>query len=167
TVVALAASGGVGLWIYNLYITNALISSWGLPLLEPWQALALFTWAANMFAVRQRGRLDGPRARSAAADNAAATSDVRFFTPAGWAFAIWGPIFLGEMLYIVFQCLPGSAFWLADLAPFFAGAMAAQTLWCFAFRPWAVDSGRLWLPAALLTTGAACLGGAHRVLRAA
>ena len=68
-------------------------------------------------------------------------------SPAGWAFAIWGLIYMGEMagLAVVLLNTDGSleragrasnAAWLA--------ANCAQALWCAAFRPWAVDL--LWLP---------------------
>ncbi len=47
------------------------------------------------------GRLDTVLGRPKAMDR-------RFFTPAGWAFAIWGPIFLGELLLAFSVFFPGS-----------------------------------------------------------
>jgi hypothetical protein len=50
-----------------------------------------------MVAVRAPGRLDGQSSAQRT------TSDVRFFTPAPWAFAIWAPIFLGELAFVIYQ----------------------------------------------------------------
>ena len=52
-------------------------------------------------------------------------------TPAGWAFAIWGPLFFGSAVFAVWQALPGQARselagrigWLAAIA------LAAQGVW--------------------------------------
>jgi hypothetical protein len=54
-----------------------------------------------------------------------------FFTPAGYTFAVWGPIYLGITLYALYQALPGQAYrsvhrrvgWWA------VSAAAANTLW--------------------------------------
>lgn len=53
--------------------------------------------------------------------------DMRFFTPSPWAFAIWGPIFLGEMAMAASVALaPGSMAgtagtgWLQEMAPSYA-----------------------------------------------
>jgi hypothetical protein len=59
------------------------------------QALVVASYAINMLAVRVRGRLDSQQGRSA--------GTVRMFSPAAWAFAIWAPIFLGELAFVVFQ----------------------------------------------------------------
>lgn len=51
--------------------------------------------------------------------------------PAGWAFAIWGPLFLGTSIYAVWQALPGqrSNALLDRIGWFTAGATAANGLW--------------------------------------
>jgi len=54
-----------------------------------------------------------------------------FFTPAGFTFAVWGPIYLGLTLYAIYQAWPGQGTrtvhrrigWLA------ASAATANTLW--------------------------------------
>lgn len=90
------------------------------------------------------------------------------FSPAGWAFAIWGVIYMGELagLAVVLLSSDGSleravrasnAAWLA--------ANCAQALWCAAFRPWALEL--LWLSTLLLATAAVCLLQAQRRLLAA
>mmetsp|Transcript_6768 Transcript_6768/g.10774 ORF Transcript_6768/g.10774 Transcript_6768/m.10774 type:complete len:296 (+) Transcript_6768:434-1321(+) len=113
-------------------------------------------------AVSLPGRVDGEQA--APKDG----KDIRFFTPAGWAFAIWAPIFLGEALFAVYQALPGSASkgFLPALTPYWLAAMGFQSLWCAAFRPWAAAGRALWAPAALLAATAAALAGAHGAVRA-
>lgn len=58
-------------------------------------------------------------------------------TPAGWAFAIWGPIYVGEAIFCTALFLPSSG--LASLAPAitapFVAANLFQTFWCASFRP--------------------------------
>ena len=51
--------------------------------------------------------------------------------PAGWAFAIWGPLFLGSAIYAIWQALPGQRnnALLNRIGWFTAGATAANGLW--------------------------------------
>ena len=98
------------------------------------------------------------------------TISVRFFTPSAYAFAIWAPIFLGELLLTFYQLGSGRLApklqpYLAKLAPPLAQAFAAQSLWCIAFRPWV---GRMqFVPSALLALTAVGLARVHKVLREA
>lgn len=58
--------------------------------------------------------------------------------PSGWAFAIWGPIYLGETVFVVAQYLPqysGLDVYLPSLSVPFIAANLFQSLWCIAFRP--------------------------------
>ena len=62
--------------------------------------------------------------------------------PAGWAFAIWGPIFLGETIFAGVPFLEnalGSAAALTAALPRvtapFSAACVLQSLWCASFRP--------------------------------
>lgn len=95
---------------------------------------------------------------------------MRFFTPSAYAFAIWAPIFLGELLLTFYQLgsgrfAPKLQPYLARLAPPLAQAFAAQSLWCIAFRPWV---GRMqFVPSALLALTAVGLARVHAVLREA
>ncbi|CAN0349595.1 unnamed protein product, partial [Ectocarpus sp. 13 AM-2016] len=59
---------------------------------KPTQVLTLTSWAINTAAVSAGGRLDGPEPED---PKDAKLPLVRYFMPAGWAFSIWGPIFLG------------------------------------------------------------------------
>ncbi|CAN0467859.1 unnamed protein product, partial [Hapterophycus canaliculatus] len=70
---------------------NLLRASWPITFVDPWQVLTASAWAINMRANSVKGRLDGTRQ-----DTSSGQKPVRFFSPAGWAFAIWAPIFLGE-----------------------------------------------------------------------
>ena len=85
------------------------------------------------------------------------------FAPAGFAFAIWGIIYAGEVVgmialltndEVVSHAAPAARAWLC--------ANVAQALWCASFRPWALD--RLWLSAAALATTAFCLYTSQREL---
>jgi len=89
------------------------------------------------------------------------------FTPAGWAFAIWGVIYAGETALVVRALTTDGAASTSgrDVAPWFALACGFQGLWCAAFRPWARKPRHFWVSSALLIAEAFALGGAHRVLR--
>lgn len=52
-------------------------------------------------------------------------------TPSGWAFAIWGPLFLGSAIFAVWQALPGQRHsdLLRDIGWYAVVALAAQGVW--------------------------------------
>jgi len=58
--------------------------------------------------------------------------------PSGWAFAIWGPIFLGELVFVASQAAVSADDPLVPLlrktAVPFSFAHVFQSLWCAAFR---------------------------------
>ena len=94
----------------------------------------------------------------------AATANL--FTPSGWAFAIWGPIFLGEWLMMLYLTnVPAAAALGAAAAPGWCAATAAQVAWCAAFRPSVCGPSTLWVPAALLAATGVGLGVSHRAIR--
>ena len=88
------------------------------------------------------------------------------FTPAGWAFAIWGAIYAGEAAFAAHALASPDAV-VRDVAPWWTLACGLQGLWCLAFRPWASKPRHFWVSSALLVAEAAALGVAHRALRAA
>ena len=95
----------------------------------------------------------------------AATANL--FTPSGWAFAIWGPIFAGEWLMMLYLTnVPAAAALGAAAAPGWCAATAAQVAWCAAFRPSVCGPSTLWVPAALLAATGVGLGVSHRAIRA-
>jgi hypothetical protein len=58
--------------------------------------------------------------------------------PKGWAFAIWAPIFIGELIHVGSSCLSSSSSsttLLQRTAPGFVMAQIFQTLWAASFRP--------------------------------
>ena len=57
-------------------------------------------------------------------------------SPSGWAFAIWGPIYLGEAAFVGGQFFSDAlAGVLPQVAPAFIAANIMQSLWCASFRP--------------------------------
>ena len=129
--------------------------------LKGWQVLNAGAFAINIASVSVPGRVDGEMAadaqraaRAAKTAATAATSDTAdtpagiprdhwsrgLFSPAGWAFAIWGVIFLGETVFTAAQALPdldpNTATTYAAVSPWWAAACGLQALWCVAFRPW-------------------------------
>jgi hypothetical protein len=132
---------------------------------KPWQYALAVAWAANMIAVGVPGRYDG-RSAMAAEKPTAATANL--FTPAGWAFAIWGPIFIGEWLMMSYLTFvdTGPSFRLGMvMAPGWCAGIASQVLWCATFRPSVCGPSLLWLPAALLAITGVGLGVSHRAIR--
>ena len=129
-----------------------------------WNTLKTLSFAAywiNLFAVMQPGRIDGA-AQVAANEETKETNETKkkkekmigqdemeqlgtgrrgrtLVAPAGWAFAIWGPIFLGEMIMTASQLfLPTSSPLiplLSQVAAPYISAQLFQTLWTASFRP--------------------------------
>ena len=88
------------------------------------------------------------------------------FTPAGFAFAIWGVIYLGEFAGAA-ALLVSTKDVTAVLAPSslaWTCANLAQAFWCASFRPWALD--KMWLSTACLAATAFCLFTSQRTLLA-
>jgi len=79
---------------------------------------------------------------SAAADAYNASRTRSLVNPAGWAFAIWGPIYLGEAALCASTFVPGFAAaseLLPQMTAPFVAANLFQSLWCATFRPEAVN----------------------------
>ena len=128
-----------------------------------WQLALSAAWATNMLAVAIPGRYDG---RSAMAADKPTAATANLFTPAGWAFIIWAPIFLGEWLMMLYLTnVPAAAPLGRAMAPGWIAAVSAQVGWCATFRPSVCGPATLWLPAALLAATGAGLSVAHRAVR--
>jgi len=135
-----------------------------LPFPQRWQVELAAAWVANNLAVRVPGRYDGQTAMAAEKPTAATAN---LFTPSGWAFIIWAPIFMGEFLMMLYLTnVPAPSAVGAAIARGWVSAAVAQSAWCAAFRPSVCGPAALWLPALLLATTGGCLGVAHRALRA-
>jgi len=144
-----------------------------------WRAVSAVAYAVNVVAVSIPGRIDGEmqehaRRRKAQSANASASSpaipeDSEFrslFTPAGWAFAIWGMIYLGEGFGTALQVAnAGDVAEVRGVVPYWACACALQTLWCVAFRPAFRAPRHFWLSSAILIAEAWALGRAHAEAR--
>lgn len=118
--------------------------------------VAAFT--VNVFAVQIPGRLDGEVARamkekaegekvSEASNALLPASGKSYVTPSGWAFAIWGPIYIGELVFsawVGLSKLDGAANeTMKEMLPFWVSANLFQSLWCATFRPrFHVDSAK-------------------------
>jgi hypothetical protein len=138
----------------------------GLPAIPPGalslgflQAANLLAFGINVAAVSVPGRLDGlqdelmrhgnlnPSNQKDEAsplqndNNGSANSAMKLrlrslVLPAGWAFSIWGVIYLGEATFCAAQLLDGSGLTsaLPAVAPGFIAANLVQSLWCASFR---------------------------------
>lgn len=84
--------------------------------------------------------------------------------PSGWAFAIWGPIYLGEAAFVAASCFAPdaatSALLPAVTAPFVA-ANLFQSLWCASFRPAYGEGWKKYVSVAMLGGTAYSLGLVH------
>ena len=185
-----AAAGGLAVGLAKLASSGWLASvpAFGM---RGWQILSVGAFAVNVVSVGIPGRVDGEMAEEAkrvmAAKKAAKAEGKNetqepagiprahwsrgLVSPAGWAFAIWGPIFLGESAFAAMvgnptlvSSNPAAAAVFGIVAPFWAAACGLQALWCAAFRPWARRPRHFWLPGALLAAEAVALGGAHRAM---
>lgn len=108
-------------------------------------------FALNVGAVSVPGRLDGqqddemrrgelnPNKPNASGTSSGVYGRNRSRTvvdPSGWAFAIWGPIYLGETAFVATQLLSSHAdAVIPGMAAPFAAANLFQSLWCASFRP--------------------------------
>lgn len=141
------------------------------------------SYALNIITVSIPGRLDGqvakaiteeedPKKKKSANDKnkkktvgekLAPVGGKTLVAPAGWAFAIWGPIFLGELVSVSAAVvnLPqnnlGSLF--QQIAIPFASANIFQSLWCASFREkFTKVRGGMYISTAMLASTAFCLG---------
>jgi hypothetical protein len=65
--------------------------------------------------------------------------------PAGWAFSVWAPIYLGEAIFCTAQLVLSDTSALVSILPQvtapFVAANICQSLWCASFRPSYNESG--------------------------
>lgn len=108
---------------------------------------------------------DSARAGSAEASAYTPTRGRTLVMPSGWAFAIWGPIYVGEALLMGAQCLdvPPLAAALPQLTAPFVAANVCQSLWCAAFRPSYSSGWHKYVSVAMLGGTAFSLAHAHAV----
>jgi hypothetical protein len=116
----------------------------------------------NLIAVETPGRLDQAYTQAGVLSPLTGRTLV---APEGWAFAIWGPIFLGETTFCALQMFaPEDSKVTATNMEFVSGwasACVAQALWCASFRPIFAQSGQIWVAAVFLALTPVCLSRAH------
>jgi hypothetical protein len=151
------------------------------------RTLNLVMFGVNLYATTRPGRIDGPNQDDLASELTHHQKSAKrreeddlmdvyrtdqrgrtLLAPAGWAFAIWGPIFAGELIL----CLSSVAF-LDESKPVatlvrrasagFAVAQAFQALWTASFRPKYAKGHALYVSSLMLTGIAWSMGRAHRV----
>ena len=147
----------------------------------------VLAYIVNFIAVSIPGRVDGEVAREMAAqkeknnemtsktaknkkdDAAKAMTPARGRTlvaPAGWAFAIWGPIFAGELVFVIAQFFAKEGSSLSKtikaVSNPFVLAQIYQTLWCASFRP-KYKGGLMSISAGMLGGIAYSMSKAHNV----
>lgn len=115
-------------------------------------------FALNLITVSIGGRFDSDQV-----SQSGAFFWKTLFVPAGYAFAIWGIIYLSEIFLTAYVGVVGQPSSLLKKAvPFWTLANVFQSLWCFVFRPKYLNS--LWLPTSQLAFGAVSLSFAHQAL---
>ena len=91
--------------------------------------------------------------------------------PSGWAFAIWGPIYIGEAAFVAAQALATETSALVGVLPQvtapFVAANLLQSLWCASFRPNYSDGWKKWVSVAMLGGTAYSLSYVHAIGAAA
>lgn len=137
----------------------------------PWTALRLvnlLAYGINVISVQRPGRLDS---QAAEGGDLAPRTGKTLVAPSGWAFAIWGPIFLGELVSVT------APFFLSETEPIvqllrkvsgpFISAQLFQSLWCAAFRPkYNTKKGYMFVSTGMLAATAYSLSKAHAAFAA-
>lgn len=128
------------------------------------KAVIAASMVLNLLSVSADGRLDSVVSQ---AGILSPVSGRTLIAPEGWAFAIWGPIFLGETTFCALQLFAPEDSKVSvtnvEFVSGWASACVAQTLWCASFRPIFAQSGQLWVSAVFLALTPACLSRAHAV----
>jgi hypothetical protein len=155
-----------------LYGSAPLFQKFALEASLPVVAVArALSYSINIASVSVPGRMDGD-ASEMKEGPMSARKGTSLVTPRGWAFAIWGPIFLGELISVLapFFSLHHATKkneWMVNTIRTTSGpfirAQLFQSLWCAAFRPKYTGYAR-WISTGMLSMTALCLNEAHRTL---
>lgn len=132
------------------------------------QASNVLAFCTNVAAVSIPGRIDSEqdsrmrqgdlnpssstRLISGNIDDPVSRRNRMLLRPAGWAFAIWGPIYIGEAVFCAAQFADGTglAATLPDVTAAFVAANLYQALWCASFRPSFDQGWHKYISAAML-----------------
>lgn len=157
-----------------LYGSAPLLQKFALEASLPVLAVArALSYSINIASVSVPGRMDGD-ASEMKEGPMSARKGTSLVTPRGWAFAIWGPIFLGELISVLAPFFSlhhhhttGKNEWMVNMIRTTSGpfirAQLFQSLWCAAFRPKYTGYAR-WISTGMLSMTALCLNEAHRTL---
>jgi hypothetical protein len=124
------------------------------------KAATVAAYAINCVSVSNPGRIDGEAQKEMQGNTKTSDESSQIFktiystrqgrsliVPAGWAFAIWGPIYLGEAIFSISVLLKSSDTVLSILPAITAPLVAAnifQSLWCASFRPSYMTTKSFW-----------------------
>lgn len=133
------------------------------------QLANVLAFCTNVAAVSVPGRMDGdqdermrsgdlnpdastPLTGTNSSNNIVLASRNRtLVAPAGWAFAIWAPIYMGEALFVASQFYdPTITGALPELTVPFVCANITQSLWCASFRPSYSEGWKKYVSVAML-----------------
>ena len=134
------------------------------------QFFNMLAFCTNVAAVSVPGRMDGdqdarmrsgdlnpdsstPLTRTGSSNNniVLASRSKTLVAPAGWAFAIWAPIYLGETLFVASQFFDATIIGaLPELTAPFVCANIMQSLWCASFREPYAEGWKKYVSVAML-----------------
>ena len=124
--------------------------------------LFIASYMLNVIVVSIPGRFDSQTQR-VDKDGKPLVPWTTVFAPAPWAFAIWGIIYLGEMLVSLYGALIGSPISLfQQILPYWMAGNLFQCLWCLIFRIKFINY--MFIPFLLLGLSAGSYIGAHNIL---
>ena len=124
--------------------------------------LFIASYMLNVIVVSIPGRFDSQTQR-VDKDGKPLVPWTTVFAPAPWAFAIWGIIYLGEMLVSLYGVLIGSPINLfQQILPYWMAGNLFQCLWCLIFRLKFINF--MFIPFLLLGLSAGSYIGAHNIL---
>lgn len=178
-------SGSMGFWLSSHEKMPATLSSNSV--LHSLNAMA---FVVNVIAVSIPGRIDQQQQqqmlKQSGSQTDATTNDTKpnssemekyyspsrgrsLVTPSGWAFAIWGPIYVGELVWVtVGQFVlsrDNNPTEVSKMTVPFVTANLLQSLWCAAFRPSYNHGLALYVSPFLLAGTAASLSLVHVALK--
>lgn len=172
----LAASGiaaGIALPLIEAAVDNGSLSFGAVRILNG------VLYGLNVYATSQPGRIDGQNQEEFGKGASSSSKEMErlspgsrgrtLVSPSGWAFAIWGPIFIGELVFCTASFTLSENSELAGVIKKASGGFMVsqvfQVLWTAAFRP--KHKGKAaYISAAMLSGIALSLNRAHQAFTA-
>ena len=122
-----------------------------------YRILWVSSFALNLFTVQMPGRFDSQAAEAMKENNLDKFPWRTVFAPSGWAFAIWGVIYLSELLLTIYVGASGEPIEaLRSATSYWMMGNIYQSMWCFCFRPSFMN--KLYVPASQLALAALSFG---------